>query len=225
MPVSTAFFISVKPFMFIFIKPIQTNQSYIMKNLFLFAVMICLMVNTASAQKNTSSSNFNFHDLSAMKMLPKPSRDSLIREMRKSNKELAKLKTVEVNGTQSGGKIAKLTKDYYGQISAMMIQVLENPTEAATKFNERRFERLQSKFEFEMQLFAEEENYKEERKRIIDDFNNEEYDDAEDRRDARKDMKEELKDLEEDYKDTIKDLKEERRDTLKEQAENDREDV
>lgn len=196
-----------------------------MKNLFLFAVLICLITNTASAQSKIPSANYNFQDLSVLKMLPKQSRDSLVREMRKSNKELAKLKTVDVNGTPSGGKIAKLTKDYYSQISAMMIQVLENPTEAITKLNERKFERLQSKFEYEMRLFTEEEIYKQERKQIIDNFNNEEFDDAEDRRDARKDMKEELKDLDDDYKDTIKDLKEERRDALKEQAENDREDV
>ncbi|MCC8409957.1 hypothetical protein LJ707_13545 [Mucilaginibacter sp. UR6-1] len=196
-----------------------------MKNLFLFAVLICFMANTASAQKRTPSHEYNFQDLSALKMLPKKSRDSLIRAMRKSNKELAKLKTVDVNGKPSGGKIAKLTKDYYSQMSAMMIQVLENPTDATTKFNERKFERLQSQFEFEMQLFTEEENYKQERKRIIDDFNNEEFDDAEDRRDAREDMKEELKDLEEDYKDTIKDLKDERKDRLEEEAEQDSEDV
>ncbi|GAA4907425.1 hypothetical protein GCM10023313_07820 [Mucilaginibacter defluvii] len=160
-----------------------------------------------------------------MKMLPKQSRDSLIRAMRKSNKELAKLKTVDVNGKLSGGKIAKLTKDYYGQISAMMIQVLENPDDATTRINERKFERLQSKFEFEMELYTEEQNYLQERKQIIDDFNNEEFEDAEDRRDARNDMKEELKDLEEDYKDTIKDLKDERKDRLEEEAERDSEDV
>ncbi|WP_345329605.1 hypothetical protein [Mucilaginibacter defluvii] len=196
-----------------------------MKNLFLFAVLVCLIANTAFAQKNTTPANYNFHDLSAMKMLPKQSRDSLIRAMRKSNKELAKLKTVDVNGKLSGGKIAKLTKDYYGQISAMMIQVLENPDDATTRINERKFERLQSKFEFEMELYTEEQNYLQERKQIIDDFNNEEFEDAEDRRDARNDMKEELKDLEEDYKDTIKDLKDERKDRLEEEAERDSEDV
>lgn len=182
------------------------------------------MASTASAQ-NTPSSNYNFHDLSVLKTLPKPSRDSLIRAMRKSNKELAKLKTVDVNGKASGGKIAKLTKDYYSQMSAMMIQVLENPTDAATKLNERKFERLQSKFEFEMQLYTEEQNYQQERKQIIDNFNNEEFEDAEDRRDARKDMKEELKDLEEDYNDTIKDLKDERKDRLEEEAEQDSEEA
>ncbi|MCD8740268.1 hypothetical protein LT679_06605 [Mucilaginibacter roseus] len=196
-----------------------------MKNLFLFAVLICLITNAAFAQSNTPSANYNFHDLSVLKMLPKQSRDSLIRAMRKSNKELAKQKTVDVNGKSSGGKIAKLTKDYYGQMSAMMIQVLENPDDATTRLNERKFERLQSKFEFEMELYTEEQNYLQERKQIIDDFNSEDFEDAEDRRDARKDMKEELKDLEEDYKDTIKDLKDERKDQLEKEAERDSEDV
>ncbi|MBE9585047.1 hypothetical protein IM792_11355 [Mucilaginibacter sp. JRF] len=196
-----------------------------MKKLILLAAMVVFLTNAVLAQSKSPSLNFNYPDLAGLKILPKSTRDSMIREIRKSTKQMAKEKTVSVNGSQTGGKIAKATMAYYSQIATFMIQVLENPNEALINRNVRKVERLSAQFEFDMRLYAEEEQYKQERQRIIDEFNSEEYEDAGERRDARKEMKEDLKDLDEDYKDTIKDMKDERKDRLEEEAEQDREDV
>lgn len=58
---------------------------------------------------------------------------------------------------------------------------------------------------------ADELDYELEKKEIIDDFNNGDYDSAAEKREARKEMKADLKELKKDYKESLKEKKKEKK--------------
>jgi hypothetical protein len=190
-----------------------------MKKTLLTLAAAAVISASAMAQTNVPAIDFQNPNVYALKSLPKATRDSLITTLRKSAQEMNNPSSYKFNDQVASGKMRAVLKDWYKGMSALLIEVLENPTEANVARNQRKLNRLQSQFQFDMQLLAEESNYNTSRKEIIDEYKNGDYDDAEERRDARKEMKDDLRDLEEDYRDTIKDLKEEHREALEAQAE------
>lgn len=72
----------------------------------------------------------------------------------------------------------------------------------------------------EMEEAADKADYEAERKEIIDDFKKESFDDASERREARREMKEDLRELKRDFKEEQKERKLERRENKKEARQN-----
>ncbi|GAA4340640.1 hypothetical protein GCM10023149_52240 [Mucilaginibacter gynuensis] len=186
-----------------------------MKKLFSLALLLLSTISFSFAQQNNAAANLNFKDLSQLQYLPKATRDSLKIVLKKANKAFS----APVNGKNAITPVPASGAKFFKAMSELMIQILDNPDPALIAKNQAKCDRLQADMEFDLQMVAEKMTYEQERKSIIDEYKSGDYDDAEERRDARKEMNEDLKDLKEDYDDTIKEFREERKERLQELAE------
>ncbi|MBB6127234.1 hypothetical protein [Mucilaginibacter lappiensis] len=169
------------------------------------------------AQQAPQKTDFNFTNFAQLQTLPKHTRDSLIHEFKNNGKTINNVtRSAAFKGHDPSGEFASVTKIFYKSMMELAVAVLENPEPVLTAKNQAKLNRLQSKLEYDMNLISEKISYENERKGIIDEYRNGQYNDAKEKRDARKEMDDSLKELEKDYKSKLKDLVQERKERMKE---------
>lgn len=68
----------------------------------------------------------------------------------------------------------------------------------------------------QLDIAADKQDYEEERKRLLEDFKNETFDDASEKREARREMKEELKELKSEFREEERERRQERKEHQRE---------
>jgi hypothetical protein len=190
-----------------------------MKQLLATLLILLSGLTFSFAQEAKTSPEINFQNFSLLQNLPKQTRDSLLTAFKNSNKAMNGIApATTVNGKNMTGELASTTKKFYKSITELVIQVLENPDPELIEKNQAKFNKLQAKLQYDMSMFAEKMSYDEERKRIIAEYKNGQYDDAKERSEARKEMNESLKDLKKEHDETMKDNRQEQKEAQGEEA-------
>jgi hypothetical protein len=193
-----------------------------MKKLLSALMVLLFAVSTVNAQNNKPEFNFTFQNLAQLQNLPKQTRDSLVRQFKKANISMDTATVAKGKSKDVSRKLVSASIKYYKTLTGLMIQVLENPSPELVAKNQAKFDKIQAGFEFDMNVMAEKMGYEEKKKSIISHYKEGTYDDADDRREAKKEMQDELKELKNDYNEKLKEAREERDERFAELAEDKR---
>lgn len=187
----------------------------------LFSTVLILLsgLNFSFAQQAKPKAEVNFQNFSQLQTLPKHTRDSLVTAFKTAGNAMKNTPSFKINDKDMSGELASTTKKLYKSMTELMIEVLENPNPELTAKNQVKFNKLQHKMEYDMNILAEKMSYEEERKDIIEKYKSGQYDDAKERRDARKEMNESLKDLKKDYNENMKEHRQEKKENEQEENE------
>ncbi|WP_214226053.1 hypothetical protein [Pedobacter sp. B4-66] len=105
----------------------------------------------------------------------------------------------------------QIKKSMPKELANMAIKELEilNPSKRNLTLTASPYSGDMDKYTYDMDLSSLKLDYQLEKQEIIDNFKNDIYDSASDKREARKEMKEDLKELKEDFQRDLKELKKE----------------
>jgi hypothetical protein len=112
----------------------------------------------------------------------------------------------------------QIKKSMPKELANMAIKELEilNPAKQNLELTASSYSGDMDKYTYDMDLSALKLDYKLEKQEIIDNFKDDIYDSASDKREARKEMKEDLKELKEDFQRDLKELKKESKENKRE---------
>lgn len=112
----------------------------------------------------------------------------------------------------------QIKKSMPKELANMAIKELEilNPAKQNLELTASSYSGDMDQYTYDMDLSALKLDYKLEKQEIIDNFKDDIYDSASDKREARKEMKEDLKELKEDFQRDLKELKKESKENKRE---------